>query len=84
VEEIMEQQAGISFELNQKLVGTRQRALVDRTEDGIWVGRTEWDSPDVDNEVRISVPEDVHLRVGDFAEVEIESATEFDLHGKLV
>ena len=84
VEEIMEQQAGISFELNQKFVGTRQRALVDRTEDGIWVGRTEWDSPDVDNEVRISVPEDVHLRVGDFAEVEIESATEFDLHGKLV
>ena len=84
VEEIMEQQAGISFELNQKFVGTRQRALVDRTEDGLWVGRTEWDSPDVDNEVRISVPEDVHLRVGDFAEVEIESATEFDLHGKLV
>ena len=84
VEEIMEQQAGISFELNQKFVGTRQRALVDRTEDGIWVGRTELDSPDVDNEVRISVPEDVHLRVGDFAEVEIESATEFDLHGKLV
>lgn len=84
VEEIMEQQAGMSFELNQKFVGTRQRALVDRTEDGLWVGRTEWDSPDVDNEVRISVSEDVHLRIGDFAEVEIESATEFDLHGKLV
>jgi ribosomal protein S12 methylthiotransferase len=84
VEEIMEQQAGISFELNQKFLGTRQRTLVDRTEDGLWVGRTEWDSPDVDNEVRISVPEDVHLRMGDFAEVEIESATEFDLHGKLV
>jgi ribosomal protein S12 methylthiotransferase len=84
VEAIMEQQAGISYELNQKFVGTQQRALVDRTEDGIWIGRTEWDSPDVDNEVRISVPGDVHLRVGDFAEVEIESATEFDLHGKLV
>jgi len=84
VEEIMEQQAGMSFELNQKFVGTRQLALVDRTEDGLWVGRTEWDSPDVDNEVRISVSEDVHLRIGDFAEVEIESATEFDLHGKLV
>ena len=84
VEEIMEQQAGISYDLNQKFIGTRQRALVDRTEDGIWIGRTEWDSPDVDNEVRITVPEDVHLRMGDFAEVEIESATEFDLHGKLV
>lgn len=84
VEAIMEQQAGISYELNQKFVGTCQRALVDRTEDGIWIGRTEWDSPDVDNEVRITVPGDVHLRMGDFAEVEIESATEFDLHGKLV
>ena len=84
VEAIMEQQAGISYELNQKFVGTQQRALVDRTEDGIWIGRTEWDSPDVDNEVRISVPGDVHLRMGDFAEVQIELATEFDLHGKLV
>lgn len=84
VEAIMEQQAGISYELNQKFVGTRQRALVDRTEDGIWIGRTEWDSPDVDNEVRITVPGDVHLRMGDFADVQIESATEFDLHGKLV
>jgi hypothetical protein len=46
----------------KNLWDTRQRALVDRTEDGIWVGRTEWDSPDVDNEVRISVPGDVHLR----------------------
>ena len=84
VEAIMEKQAWISFVLNQKSVGSRQRALVDRTEDGVWIGRTEWDSPDVDNEVRISVPEDVHLRMGDFADVEIESATEFDLHGKLV
>jgi ribosomal protein S12 methylthiotransferase len=84
VEAIMERQAGISYELNQKFVGTRQRALVDRTEDGIWIGRTEWDSPDVDNEVRITVPGDVHLRMGDFADVQIESATEFDLHGKLV
>ena len=84
VEAIMEQQAGISYELNQKFVGTQQRALVDRTEDGIWIGRTEWDSPDVDNEVRIAVPGDVHLRMGDFADVQIESATEFDLHGKVV
>ena len=83
VDEIMTQQAGISFELNQKFVGTEQRVLIDRIEDGEWVGRTEWDSPDVDNEVRIQTPDDVHLRIGDFAQVRIESATEFDLHGKL-
>jgi len=83
VEAIMEQQAGISFELNQKFVGTEQRVLIDRLEDGEWVGRTEWDSPDVDNEVRIQTPEDVHLRMGDFVTARIESATEFDLHGKL-
>ena len=83
VDEIMTQQAGISFELNQKFVGTEQRVLIDRIEDGEWVGRTEWDSPDVDNEVRIQTPDDVHLRIGDFAQVHIESATEFDLHGKL-
>ena len=83
VEAIMEQQAGISFELNQKFVGTEQRVLIDRLEDGEWVGRTEWDSPDVDNEVRIQTPEDVHLRIGDFVTTRIESATEFDLHGKL-
>jgi ribosomal protein S12 methylthiotransferase len=83
VDEIMTQQAGISFELNQKFVGTEQRVLIDRIEDGEWVGRTEWDSPDVDNEVRIKTPEDVHLRIGDFVDVRIESATEFDLHGKL-
>ena len=83
VDEIMTQQAGISFELNQKFVGTEQRVLIDRIEDGEWVGRTEWDSPDVDNEVRIKTPEDVHLRIGDFVDARIESATEFDLHGKL-
>ena len=83
VDEIMTQQAGISFELNQKFVGTQQRVLIDRIEDGEWVGRTEWDSPDVDNEVRIQTPDDVHLRIGDFVDVRIESASEFDLHGKL-
>ncbi|HAW73830.1 MAG TPA: 30S ribosomal protein S12 methylthiotransferase RimO [Flavobacteriales bacterium] len=84
VEAIMEQQAGISHQLNQKYIGTTQRVLVDRTEDGLWIGRTEFDSPDVDNEVRIQVPEDVHLRIGDFASARIDSATEFDLHGQLV
>ena len=75
--------SGSLIKLNQKFVGTGHRVLIDRIEDGEWVGRTEWDSPDVDNEVRIQTPDDVHLRIGDFAQVRIESATEFDLHGKL-
>ena len=83
VDEIMTQQAGISFELNQKFVGTQQRVLIDRLEDGQWIGRTEWDSPDVDNEVRITAADDVHLRIGDFVMAQIDSATEFDLHGRL-
>lgn len=83
VEAIMDQQAGISYALNQKFIGTEQRVLIDRHEDGLWVGRTEWDSPDVDNEVRIQVPSDVHLRIGDFAQIRVESASEFDLHGSL-
>lgn len=84
VEAIMEQQAGISYALNQRYVHTEQRVLIDRAEDGLWVGRTEFDSPDVDNEVRIQVPQDVHLRMGDFAQVRVDSATEFDLHGSLI
>ena len=83
VEAIMDQQAGISYALNQKFIGTEQRVLIDRHEDGLWVGRTEWDSPDVDNEVRIQVPSDMHLRIGDFAQVRVDSASEFDLHGSL-
>ena len=72
------QQAGILFELNQKFVGTEQRVLIDRIEDGEWIGRTEWDSPDVDNEVRIQTRP--CTRIGDFARAH-RSATEFDLHG---
>lgn len=77
---IMEAQAGISHELNQNKVGNSYKVLIDRVEDGNFIGRSEFDSPEVDNEVIINA-EDHYLRVGDFAEVKIESATEFDLTG---
>ena len=84
VEAIMELQSGISHELNAQRVGSEVRVLIDRVEGGEWVGRTEWDSPDVDNEVRIAVDGVNHLRVGDFVQAKIVSASEFDLQAELV
>jgi ribosomal protein S12 methylthiotransferase len=83
VEEVMELQEGISLELNQKKIGRSFKVLVDRKEGGNFIGRTEFDSPEVDNEVIIESP-DNYLRIGDFSNVKIHSATEFDLHGKVV
>ena len=57
----MELQAGISEELNLRHIGREFRVMIDRCEGGFWIGRTEFDSPDVDNEVRIEVA--VFLRV---------------------
>ncbi|MAO45872.1 MAG: 30S ribosomal protein S12 methylthiotransferase RimO [Crocinitomicaceae bacterium] len=84
VEEVMELQAGISEELNLKYIGREFRVIIDRCEGGFWIGRTEFDSPDVDNEVRIEVADDFHLRVGDFVDVEITGATAFDLDAKVL
>jgi len=84
VEAIMELQSGISHELNAQRVGSEVRVLIDRVEGGEWVGRTEWDSPDVDNEVRIAVDGVNHLRIGDFVQAKIVSASEFDLQAELV
>jgi ribosomal protein S12 methylthiotransferase len=83
VDEIMELQQGISLSLNQQRVGKTLQVLIDRKEGGTFIGRTEFDSPEVDNEVIIQSP-DNYLRVGDFANVKIKSATEFDLTGELV
>lgn len=80
---IMEIQQEISYEKNQKLVGHTLRVLFDRKEGDFFVGRTEGDSPEVDNEVL--VPAATHfVRVGDFAEVHITEATEYDLFGEVV
>jgi ribosomal protein S12 methylthiotransferase len=80
---IMELQEGISFELNQAKVGKQFKVLIDRKEEGSFIGRTEFDSPEVDNEVIINAEKD-YLRIGDFVEARITSATEFDLHGEVV
>lgn len=79
-EEIMDIQSGISFELNQKRVGETYKVLFDRVEGDHFVGRTEFDSPEVDNEVLVSKKED-YVRIGDFAEVTINEASDFDLYG---
>lgn len=84
VEEVMELQAGISEELNLRHIGKEFKVMIDRCEGGYWVGRTEFDSPDVDNEVRIEVRDDLHLRIGDFTTVLITGATSFDLDAEVV
>ncbi|MBL7964404.1 MAG: 30S ribosomal protein S12 methylthiotransferase RimO [Flavobacteriales bacterium] len=82
-QEIMELQGGISFELNQAKVGRTYRVLVDKAEGGYYIARTEYDSPEVDNEVLIPT-KDNYLRVGDFAEVRITEANEHDLRGEAI
>lgn len=81
VDDVMELQQGISLELNQQKIGKTFKVLIDRKEGGAFIGRTEHDSPEVDNEVIINSP-DTYLRVGDFVDVKINSATEFDLTGE--
>jgi ribosomal protein S12 methylthiotransferase len=83
VDEIMEIQSQVSWELNQEKIGKKFKVLIDRKEGNYFVGRTEFDSPDVDNEVLIPA-ENTYLSIGEFVQVEIESAEEFDLFGKLV
>ncbi|MHC5310855.1 30S ribosomal protein S12 methylthiotransferase RimO [Myroides sp. LJL116] len=78
--EIMEIQAQISFELNQEKVGKTFRCIIDRKEGNYFVGRTEFDSPDVDNEVLIDASKH-YLKIGEFANIVIDEATEFDLYG---
>ena len=79
----MNLQAQISWELNQKKVGKYFKVLFDRKEGNYFIGRTEFDSPDVDNEVLVKA-EDTYLRIGDFANVFIEKADHFDLYGVVV
>lgn len=83
VEDVMSLQAGISAELNAAKVGKTFKVLFDRNDAGIFIGRTQYDSPDVDCEVRVESGDDTYVRLGDFADVTIESATEFDLFGRL-
>jgi ribosomal protein S12 methylthiotransferase len=84
VDEVMELQAGISEELNLNHIGREFKVMIDRCEGGFWIGRTEFDSPDVDNEVRIAVSDDYHLRIGDFVQVKVTGATAFDLDAEVL
>ena len=81
--ELMEIQRDISYTLNQEKIGKEFLVLIDRVEGEYFVGRTEFDSPDVDNEVLIPI-KDQYVRIGDFVKVRIEEAQEFDLFGKVV
>ena len=81
--EIMELQSQISWELNQEKVGKTFRCLIDRKEGNYFVGRTEYDSPDVDNEVLIDAKKH-YVKIGDFTDVKIIEAADYDLYGEPV
>jgi len=80
---IMEIQSQISWELNQQKIGQEFKIVVDRKEGNYFVGRTEFDSPDVDNEVLIDASKQ-YLKVGEFATVKIYEAEDFDLYREIV
>jgi ribosomal protein S12 methylthiotransferase len=79
--EIMELQSQISWDLNQQKIGQVFKCVIDRKEGGHFVGRTEFDSPDVDNEVLIDATKH-YVKTGEFIMVKITEATEFDLYGE--
>ncbi len=79
---IMELQQDISAKINKSKIGNTYKVLFDRKESGYFIGRTEHDSPEVDNEVLLSA--DQYVRLGDFANVKIKHTEEFDLYGNLV
>jgi len=79
--DLMNIQRDISLEKNVALVGTNQKVLIDRKEGGYFVGRTEYDSPEVDNEVLIDAAKS-YVRIGDFVYAEITGAEDFDLYAR--
>ncbi|MFK5972848.1 MAG: 30S ribosomal protein S12 methylthiotransferase RimO [Flavobacteriaceae bacterium] len=79
--EIMALQSQISWELNQQKIGKIFRCIIDRKEGNYFIGRTEFDSPDVDNEVLIDATKH-YLKQGDFAAIKITEASDFDLYGE--
>jgi ribosomal protein S12 methylthiotransferase len=80
---LMQIQQEISIEKNEALVGKTMKVLFDRKEGGYFVGRTEMDSPEVDNEVLVPADK-YYVRIGDFANVRITEAMEYDLIGEVV
>lgn len=82
-EEVMQIQEAISAEINEAKVGKTYKVIIDRKEGNYFIGRTEADSPEVDNEVLIDATK-YYTRIGDFVNVKIFSAAEFDLYGEVV
>ncbi|HTH82107.1 MAG TPA: 30S ribosomal protein S12 methylthiotransferase RimO [Mucilaginibacter sp.] len=80
---IMEIQQEISFEKNQEKIGNTYKVLIDKKDDAYFIGRTEYDSPEVDNEVLIDASVD-YATVGSFVNVKIDTAEDFDLYGHIV
>lgn len=83
VDEIMEIQQNISYDINQEKVGKNYKVLIDKVEGDYFIGRTEFDSPEVDNEVLISSA-DQYATIGRFVNVQVDRAEDFDLYGTLV
>lgn len=79
---LMELQREISAELNNEKIGKEMLVLIDRKESGYFVGRSEFDSPEVDNEVLIEAIGNTYVRIGDFVKVRIIDATEYDLYAE--
>ena len=82
LEKIMSIQKEISRELNQKKIGNEIKCLIDRFESGYYIGRSEYDSPDVDNNILIK-SDNIHLRIGEFYNVIIDDASDYDLFGSI-
>lgn len=82
--QIMELQSGISYELNQEKIGNTYKVLFDRIEGDYFIGRTEFDSPEVDNEVLVKKTDDNYIRLGDYADVKILTADHYDLFGEVM
>lgn len=82
-EDVMDLQSSISYDMNQERVGKTYKVLFDRKEGDYFIGRTEFDSPDVDNEVIINA-KDFYVRIGDFSNIKITKADHYDLYGEVV
>ena len=81
---VMKIQQEISFQLNKQKIGNEYQVLFDRKESNYFIGRTEFDSPDVDNEVLVKAEKDTYVRIGDFAKLKINDSSDFDLYGELI
>ena len=83
VDTIMAIQQNISLETNEKRVETTEKVLIDRIEGDYYIGRTQYDSPEVDDEILISV-DSAELNIGDFVNVKLVKADYFDLYGEVI